>query len=338
MRRQLITWLDALFIGMLLGLSFVRFAHASLLHKQGEVHANGISIAYESYGPSNRETILLIAGTAMQLIDWDQKFCEDLVDRGYRVVVFDNRDIGLSTKFESSGKPDFAATVKAATSGSPSPLPYTLYDMAKDAVGLMDELQIKKAHVVGASMGGMIAQIVATNYPERTLSLTSMMAPTGKPGIPFIAKPDRLATVPQPSPNEDRAAYIARRIKTMQALESPANPSSEEDLRRIVTREVNRSYCPGCDDRQGAASLFTTLEDRRTKLKSIHVPVLAIHGADDPLVPVEASKDLTEIVANARLLVLPGMGHDMPPSLMKTIANAIADNAAQAHTHKSSRK
>ena len=212
---------------------------------------------------------------------------------GYRVVIFDNRDIGLSTKFESSGKPDFAATVKAATTGAPSPLPYTLYDMAKDAVGLMDELRINKAHVVGASMGGMIAQIVATNFPERTLSLTSMMAPGGKPGIPFVAKPDRLTTVPQPSPNENRVAYIERRIKTMRALESPSNPTPEEDLRRMVTREVDRSYCPLCDDRQGAASLFTTLEDRRAKLKSIHVPVLVIHGADDPLVPVEASKDLS---------------------------------------------
>lgn len=333
MRRRIITWLNALLIGILLGLIPVRPIHASPRHTRAEVHVNGITIAYESYGPSDRETVLLIAGTAMQLIDWDPRFCQDLVDRGYRVVIFDNRDIGLSTKFESAGRPDFAAVYKAAISGAPSPLPYTLYDMAKDAVGLMDALRIKQAHIVGASMGGMIAQIIATNYPERTLSLTSLMAPDGKPGLPLVAKPDRLSTVPQPGPNEDRAAYIERRIKTMEALESPTNPTSEEDLRRIVTREVDRSYCPVCDDRQSAASLFTTLEDRRTKLKNIHVPVLAIHGADDPLVPLEESKDLATLIANARLLVLPGMGHDMPSSLMKTIADAIADNAARAHAH-----
>jgi pimeloyl-ACP methyl ester carboxylesterase len=338
MRRRFVTWLDSLLIGMLLGLIFIRFVHASPLHQRGEVHANGITIAYETYGPGDRETILLIAGTAMQLIDWDPKFCEDLVDRGYRVVVFDNRDAGLSTKFEPAGKPDFAATYKAAISGQPSPLPYTLYDMAKDAVGLMDALHISKAHVVGASMGGMIAQIIATNYPERVLSLTSMMAPDGKPGLPLVAKPDRMAAIPQPRPNEDRASYIERRLKTMEALESPTNATPEEDLRRIVTCEADRSYCPVCDDRQAAASLFTTLEDRRTKLKNVHVPVIAIHGADDPLVPVEASRDLTAIVPNARLLVLPGMGHNMPSSLMKTIADAIADNAARAHTHESRQK
>jgi len=267
----------------------------------------------------------------MQLIDWDPTFCKDLVDHGYRVIVFDNRDIGLSTKFDDAGEPDFAAVVKAATSGIPSPLPYTLYDMAKDAVGLMDALQIRKAHVVGASMGGIIAQIVATKYPERTLSLTSMMAPDGKPGIPVVANPARLAAIPKPDPHEDKAAYIERRIRTMQALESPANTMPETELRQIVTREVKRSYCPACDDRQGAASLFTTLEDRRAQLKNIRVPVLVIHGADDPLVPIDASKDIAAIIPAATMRILPNMGHDMPPSLMKTIADAIAENAARAH-------
>jgi len=315
---------------MVLGLIFVTFVHAAPSYQHGKVQTNGVTIAYESYGPTNRETILLIAGTAMQLIDWDPRFCRDLVDHGYRVVVFDNRDIGLSTKFESAGEPDFAALVRAATTHKPSPLPYTLYDMAADAVGLMDALHIEKAHVAGASMGGIIAQIVATKYPDRTLSLTSMMAPDGKPGVPIVANPARLASVPKPHPNEERAVYIERRIKTMQALDSPANASSEAELRRIVTREVKRSYCPACDDRQGAASLFTTLEDRRDQLKNIRVPALVIHGADDPLVPVEASKDIAAIVPGATLRILPNMGHDMPPSLMKTISDAISENAARA--------
>jgi pimeloyl-ACP methyl ester carboxylesterase len=331
--RRLITYLNALFIGMLLGLVFVALVHAAPLHRRGQIHTNGITIVYESYGPNNRETVLLIAGTAMPLIEWDPRFCEDLVNRGYRVVVFDNRDIGLSTKFEAAGRPDYAAVIQAATTGKPSPLPYTLYDMAKDAVGLLGALGIKKAHIAGASMGGMIAQIIATNYPDRTLSLTSMMAPDGKPGLPIVANPQRMASIPPPNPKEDKQAYIERRIKTMQALGSPSNPVPEAELRGIVTREVERSYCPACDDRQGAASLFTTLEDRRAYLKNIHVPVLVIHGADDPLVPVEASKDVASIIPGARLLVLPGMGHDLPPSLMKTVADAIADNASRTHKH-----
>lgn len=328
--RRLISYLDALFVGIILGLIFVTFVHAAPSHQRGRVQSNGVTIAYESYGPSNRETIILIGGTAMQLIDWDPAFCKDLVAHGYRVIVFDNRDIGLSTKFNAAGEPDFAAVVKAATTGEPSPLPYTLYDMAADTIGLMNALHIQKAHIAGASMGGIIAQIVATKYPDRTLSLTSMMAPDGKPGLPIVANPARLASVPKTAPNEDRAAYIERRIKTMQALESPANPTSETELRKIVTGEVKRSFCPRCDDRQGAASLFTTLEDRREQLKNIRVPVLVIHGSDDPLVPIEASKDVAAIIQGATLQILPNMGHDMPASLMKTIADAIAENAGKA--------
>ena len=331
MRRRIVSYMDALLVGIVLGLIFVSFVHAAPLHQRGKIRTNGVTIAYESYGPANREAIILIGGTAMQLIDWDPAFCSDLVDHGYRVIIFDNRDIGLSTKFESAGEPDFGAVVKAATTSKPSPLPYTLYDMAADMVGLMDALHIGKAHVAGASMGGIIAQIVATKYPDRTLSLTSMMAPDGKPGLPMVANPARLASVPKSAPHEDRAAYIERRIKTMQALESPANASSDTELRKIVTREVKRFYCPACDDRQGAASLFTTLEDRREQLKNIRVPVLVIHGADDPLVPLEASKDIATIVPGATLSILPSMGHDMPRSLMQTIADAIAENAARAH-------
>ena len=155
--------------------------------RAGRVPANGITIAYESFGAADRETVLLIAGSGMQLTGWPRELCHELVERGYRVVVFDNRDIGLSTKFEDAGIPDFAAVAKAAAEGRPAPLPYTLYDMAADAVGLLEALGIKQAHIAGVSMGGMIAQIVATDYPQRTLSLTTMMASDGKPGLPIIA-------------------------------------------------------------------------------------------------------------------------------------------------------
>ena len=172
--------------------------------QRGQVSVNGITVAYESSGAADRETILLIAGTGMQLTQWPAQFIEELVQRGFRVVAFDNRDGGLSTKFDGAGEPDYGAVVQAATTGKASPLPYTLYDMASDAVGLLDALHIKKAHIVGVSMGGMIAQIVASDHPEHTLSLTSIMATDGRPGLPIIAKPERMAKIPPPGPSDDR--------------------------------------------------------------------------------------------------------------------------------------
>jgi pimeloyl-ACP methyl ester carboxylesterase len=301
---------------------------------QGQVKANGITIAYQSFGRPDRETVLLIAGTGMQLTGWPTQLCEDLVARGYRVVIYDNRDIGLSTRFDAAGTPDFAAVVQAAMAGNPAPLPYTLYDMAKDAVGLLDALAIKKAHIAGASMGGMIAQIVATTYPERTLSLTSMMATSGKPGLPIIAKPELLASIPPPGPDADKKAYIERQVKLWQAIGSPAYPTDEAVVRQRVVREVERSYCPACEARQGAASLFTGMEDRRSKLKTIRVPTVVIHGADDPLVPVEAGRDVAANISGADLRIIPGMGHEIPAALVRTVVDAITAAATCANGSK----
>jgi pimeloyl-ACP methyl ester carboxylesterase len=169
-------------LGFCAGLLILTSLNGAPAPPQDHVQANGITIAYQSFSSPDRETVLLIAGTGMQLTGWPVQLCEELVKRNYRVVIYDNRDIGLSTQFDAAGKPDFGAVVQAAMAGKPAPLAYALYDLAKDAVGLLDALAIKKAHIAGASMGGMIAQIVATNYPERTLSLTSMMAGDGKPG------------------------------------------------------------------------------------------------------------------------------------------------------------
>ena len=192
---------------------------------KGKVQANGITIAYESFGPADRETVLLIMGTGGQLTAWPVELCEELVKRGYRVVRYDNRDVGLSTRFEAAGIPDFAAVVAAAQAGKAAPLPYTLYDMAKDAVGLLDSLGIGKAHIVGASMGEMIAQIVATDHRDRTLSLTSIMATSGKPGLPIIAKPEVVAKIPPPPAVDDKEAYIARQVKALQTIGSPGPPN-----------------------------------------------------------------------------------------------------------------
>lgn len=317
-------------IGVCAGLVTLTALHGAPAPQQGRVRANGITIAYQSFGSPDRETVLLVAGTGMQLTGWPVQLCEELVKRGHRVVIYDNRDVGLSTKFEAAGKPDFAAVVQAATTSKAAPLPYTLYDMAKDAMGLLDALAIKKAHIAGASMGGMIAQIVATNYPERTLSLTSMMATDGKPGLPIVAKPERLAKIPPPGPDADKKAYIERQVKSWQAIGSPAYPTDEAILRQRITRDVERSYCPPCDARQGAASLFTALEDRRGKLKTIQAPTVVVHGAEDPIVPVEAGHDAAANIPGAELRIIPGMGHDLPAALVQTVADAIAAAASRA--------
>jgi pimeloyl-ACP methyl ester carboxylesterase len=230
-------------------------ALASPAGKLGRVEANGVTIAYESYGPAGRETVLLIAGSAMQLPGWPVELCDELVKRGYRVIIYDNRDIGLSTKFDAAGMPDFGAVMKAAAEGKPAPLPYTLYDMAADAVTLLDALDIKKAHIAGVSMGGMIAQIVATNYPDRTLSLTSMMASDGKPGLPIVARPERFPAAPPPGPGAGKQAYIQHQTKVWTAVAGPRYVPDEKSLAQRISRDVERSFCVLCEARQGAASL-----------------------------------------------------------------------------------
>src|SRR5262249_31371002 len=215
-----------------------------------------------------------IMGTGGQLTMWPVELCEELVKRGYRVIRFDNRDVGLSTRFDTAGRPDFAAVLRAVGEGEPAPLAYTLYDMAKDSVGLLDALGIRKAHIVGGSMGGMIAQIVATDFPEHTLSLTSIMATSGKPGLPIFGKPELAAKMPPPAPEGDKEAYVERKVKAFRIIGSPAYPTDENTLRAWVTRDVKRSYYPVGEERQGAAALFTGLEDRRAKLKTIKVPTV----------------------------------------------------------------
>jgi pimeloyl-ACP methyl ester carboxylesterase len=295
----------------------------------GRVEANGITIAYESFGSTGREPVLLIAGSAMQLTGWPPGLVEHLLKRGYRVVTYDNRDAGLSTHFDSAGVPDFAAVAQGAAAGKAAPLPYTLYDMAKDAVGLLDALKISRAHIAGVSMGGMIAQIVAANYPERVLSLTSIMATSGKPGLPIVAKPERFAALPPPVLDMGKQAYIERQMQVIQALRSGAYAVPDDVLRDRITRDVERAYCPRCEARQSAAALFTALEDRRSTLKNITVPTVVVHGDEDPVVPLAAGKDVAESIPNAELRIMPGMGHDIPESLVEAVSDAIVSAASR---------
>jgi pimeloyl-ACP methyl ester carboxylesterase len=296
-----------------------------------QVQSNGITIEYESFGPADRETVLLIMGLGAQLTMWPVELCNELVARGYRAIRFDNRDVGLSTKFDAAGMPDMAAIFGALMSGKPASAPYSLDDMAADAVGLLDALGVKRAHIVGASMGGMIAQLVAINHPDRVLSLTSIMSTTGNPALPQ-GKPEAMAVLMTPAPEGDIEAAVARGINAWKVIGSPGFPTDDKILREWVTRDVRRSLYPVGVARQMAAIVANG--DRREKLKNLNVPAVVLHGGDDPLVPVEGGKDTAANIPGAELIVVPGMGHDFPIALVKTFADAISKATARAGASK----
>jgi pimeloyl-ACP methyl ester carboxylesterase len=292
-----------------------------------QIAANGISLEYVSYGPESAETVLLIMGLGAQMTRWPLPFIQLLVAKGYRVVTFDNRDVGLSHKFDAAGPADIGAVMAARMAGQKVDTAYTLDDMAKDAVGLLDALKIDRAHVVGASMGGMIAQMVAANHPEKTLSLVSIMSATGNPGLP-PAKPEAMAvlmTRPDPS---DFKAMVEHAVKAQQIIGSPGYPADAGALKRQAVADLNRSTYPVGVTRQMAAIMASG--DRREALKRISVPTIVIHGADDPLVPVEGGRDTAASIAGAELLEVPGMGHDLPAQLYGTVVDAIDAAAKRA--------
>jgi pimeloyl-ACP methyl ester carboxylesterase len=275
-------------------------------------------------------------GNGAQLTAWPVELCEELVKRGYRVVIYDNRDVGLSTKFAGAGVPDAKVVIEARLAGKPSPLPYTLDDMAKDAVGLLDALDIRAAHIVGVSMGGMIAQLVAADHPEHTLSLTSIMSTSGNPAVPFPAKPEAIAKMPARAPEGDREAIIANAVKMVQVLAGSVYPPDEKRIRDMVVRSMKRSEDRGGMARHNALSALGLFEDRRSKLKTIKAPTVVVHGAEDPLMSVEGGKDTARNIPGAKFRILSGMGHDLPIPLINTLADAISSAASRADAAKQS--
>ncbi|HEV3165468.1 MAG TPA: alpha/beta hydrolase [Isosphaeraceae bacterium] len=320
----------------LLGTSAARAAEppspqaAGIAVQEGKVQANGITIAYESFGPTNRETVLMIMGNGTQLTAWPIELIDELVRRGYRVVIYDNRDVGLSTKFNEAGTPDARAVIEAQIAGKPSLLPYSLDDMAKDAVGLLDALGIKKAHIVGVSMGGMIAQLVAADHPKHTLSLTSIMSTSGNPAVPFPAKPEALSKMPKPVPGGNEESIITNAVNAIRILAGPVYPPDEKRIRALVASSMKRSTDTAGMARHNALSALGLYVDRRPKLKTIKVPTVVVHGAEDPLMSVEGGKDTAANIPGAELRIIPGMGHDLPIPLAKTIADAIIAAASRA--------
>jgi pimeloyl-ACP methyl ester carboxylesterase len=249
-----------------------------------------------------------------------------LQQRGYRVVRFDNRDVGLSTHLTAAGYPDLGAVGAALEHGTPPPIPYTLRDMANDAVGLLDALGIEQAHLVGASMGGNIAQLVAIDHPDRVLSLTSIGADSANPALPVIADPEAFAAVPAPPAEGDKAAFVEYQLATYRVLTSPAYPMPEQTLRQQVVRTVERAYDPAGLVRQQVVTLVGHLERdsyRRAHLPQITAPTAIVQGADDPLQPLASAQDLAAAIPGAELFVIPGLGHDLPPQLAPLFAAAV---------------
>jgi len=288
--------------------------------------ANGIQIEYETFGNRANPALLLIAGNGAQLLFWETELCKMLEDAGFFVIRFDNRDAGLSTKFEEAGVPDFMAAIQAAMAGKTVEAPYSLNDMADDCIGLLDALGIEKAHICGASMGGMIAQVVAYRHPQRVLSLISIMSNTGNPQS-AQGSPDALAAVMAPSPTE-RSAYIEHNMKVWRKIWSPGFPFEEERARAFLENIYDRSFCPSGMVRQNIAIL--ACGDRTASLATIKAPTLVIHGSGDPLIPLDAGKEAARAIPGAELLVIDDMGHDLPKCVWRTISYAIAKHLQRA--------
>lgn len=291
------------------------------------VRANAIEIEYEAIGPRDGEPIVLVMGLAMPLTAWPDQFCRGLAGRGFRVIRFDNRDAGLSTKMPSIGWLATTALLAGATLRMPVRPPYGLPDMARDAVGLMDALDIDRAHIVGASMGGMIAQIVAAEYPERVKSLVSLMSTSGHPTLPGPA-PRVLQALLRPPPHRDPERAIAQTADFLRLIASPGFPTSEPELRTQVERAIRRSYHPDGWARQLIA--IQSARSRAQALRRIRAPTLVMHGADDPLIPVAAGRHTAARIPGARLKIIPGWGHDLPDALLPRLVAEIADHCGEA--------
>lgn len=286
--------------------------------------ANGISITYEDKGPRDAPVILLVMGLGGQMTLWPDEFVDALNARGFRTIRYDNRDVGLSTRFDAAGVPNLKWLFIKAAIGLPVRAPYSLADMAADGIALLDHLGVAAAHIVGASMGGMIAQHIAARYPTRSLSLTSIMSTTGNRRLPRARKEAMrvLANRPMGGDSEDMIAYS---INAARVIGSPGYPAAEDRLQRRVRSDYERGWYPQGVARQMAAIVADG--DRRAMLKRITAPTLVIHGEDDPLVPVAGGRDTAASIAGARLLTIPGMGHDLPLALVDTLADAIAGHA-----------
>jgi len=287
------------------------------------VNVNGVEIVYDTFGESSAAPMLLIMGLGEQMIGWDEDFCTQLASHGYWVIRFDNRDVGLSTRLDEAGVPDILALFQAQTQGKPMQVPYTLHDMADDAVGLLDALDVESAHVVGISMGGMIAQEMVIHHPERVRTLTSIMSSTGNPDLPPPSN-EAMSILVTPFPT-DREGYIENAIHTWKILSGPGFPIEEVRIKERAGRAFDRGLSLAGTARQLAAILASG--SRKERLRSVTQKTLVIHGDADPLVPVECGRDTAASIPGAELLIIEGMGHDLPLAVIPRVIEAITLHA-----------
>ena len=280
-----------------------------------------VELVYETIGDPSDAPLLMVMGLGMQLIHWDRELCELLAERGFHVIRFDNRDTGLSTKIRGP-----VPNVMRLMAGMPAQVPYVLRDMAGDTFGLLDHLGIERAHVVGASMGGMIGQTLAIERPERVLSLASIMSTTGdrRAGMPKL----RVWSLMMRRAPQERDAYVRYFVKVFRMIGSPAYRIDEERSRELAGATYDRSHYPAGTARQLAAILASG--SRTAALRQLDVPTVVIHGESDPLVPLRAGLATARAIPGAELITIPGMGHDLPRELWPTFVDAIAKNADRA--------
>ncbi len=288
-----------------------------------QVRANGIDIEYESFGRERDPLILFIIGFAAQLISWPEALCQGLAAKGFRVVRFDNRDVGKSTHLADRGTPDTRALMAEVMAGKRPDVPYTLDDMADDAVGLMDALGVERAHIAGASMGGMIAQLVAINHADRTRSLISIMSTTGRRDLP-PGNRETLSVLFRPPNSSSRDDLIDASILVQRALSSPGFPASEAEMRATAERRTDRAPFDAAGLARQSAALIAA-PPRNALLRQLRCPALVLHGADDPVIPAAAAKDIAESIPGAELIIVPGMGHDFAMGLVPVYLKHIGD-------------
>ena len=290
-----------------------------------KIRANGIEIEVEDSATQDasfaaKPAVLLIMGLGLQLIAWPPDLVQGLEDAGYRVIRFDNRDVGLSTRMDAAGKPNQMWASLQYKLGFTPAAPYSLSDMAADAIGVLDALGVRQAHVVGVSMGGMIAQRVALAVPQRVLSLTSIMSSSGAKGLPGPTPEVLRAMLSRPT-GSSKAAVIEHSLALFRAIGSPAFPLPEADLRARITRGVERAFYPVGTLRQMVAVVSD--HARAALLGRIASPTLVVHGTADPLVPLACGQDTARRIPGAKLVTIDGMGHDLPPEPVRRILAAL---------------
>lgn len=284
-----------------------------------KVRANGIELEYDETGPANGIPFLMINGFGSQMTSWSDEFRQSLAGSGLRFIRFDNRDVGLSQKWHGI-VPNAREVLDAVRDGRKPEIPYTLNDMAADAAGLLDVLGIESAHIAGASMGGMIAQLVALDHPAKTRSLISIFSTTSDPSLP-PSSPDALAALTTPPPAQDRASVVAHGLKGRRTYATTRFPFDEQRVGALIGAAYDRSYYPEGTSRQYAAIMASP--PRSERLKSLKVPTLVLHGSADTLLRPDCGRHTARCIPGSEYHEIEGWGHDMPPPMVPLVTSLI---------------